>query len=74
MHFDYKAIVFFQGGFFFFFFLVSTTFNVFPKCVTILLLFYILVFGHEACGLLGPGLGIKHTTPTLESEILTNGP
>ena len=69
--FDYKAITDFQR---FFFFLVSTIFNVFTKCVTILLLFYILVFCHEACGILGPGLGIEHATPMLEREIFTNGP
>ena len=32
--------------------LISDHFKVFIKFVTILLLFYVLVFGHEVCGIL----------------------
>ena len=31
-------------------------------------------FGHEACGVLAPWLGIEPTSPALEGEILTTGP
>ena len=30
-------------------------------------------FGHEACGILAPQLGIKPATPGLEGEVLTTG-
>ena len=36
-------------------------------------LFYVLVFSHEACGLLAPGPGIEPTPPTLQGEALTLG-
>ena len=54
-----------------------TSFKVFIELVTILLMFYVLVFfffGHEACGILAPRQGIKPTTPVLEGKILTTGP
>ena len=51
-----------------------TIFKVFVEFVTILLLFYVLVFDHEACEILVPPPGIKPTPPTLEGEVLTNGP
>ena len=38
-----------------------TIFKVFIEFVTILLLFYILVFGPEACGNLAPPSGVKPT-------------
>ena len=31
-------------------------------------------FGREACGILGPRLGIKPAHPALEGEVLTTGP
>ena len=37
-------------------------------------LFYILVFGHEACGILVPSPGIEPAPPALEGEALTTGP
>ena len=37
-----------------FFFLEQTIFKVFLEVVTILLLFYVLVFQGEACGILAP--------------------
>ena len=33
----------------------------------------ILCFGHEACGILPPRLGIKPTLPSLEGKVLTTG-
>ena len=56
------------------FFLVWTIFKVFVEFVTVLLLFYVLVFDHEACEILVPRPGIKPAPPTLEGEVLTNGP
>ena len=49
-----------------------TIFPVFIESVTILLLFYILVF--LACGILAPQLGIEPTSPALEGEFLTAEP
>ena len=72
-----------QYPFFFFFckffkkiFLVWTIFKVFIEFVTILLLFYVLVFifGPEAWGFLVHLPGIKPTPPALEGEVLTTGP
>ena len=39
--------------------------------LTTLFLFYVLVFGHEACGVLAPQPGIEHTPPALEVQVLT---
>ena len=39
--------------------------------VTVLLLFYVLDFGHEACGILTSQPGIKPAPPALEGEVLT---
>ena len=36
--------------------------------------FMVWFFGHEACGVLAPWLGIEPTSPALEGEILTTGP
>ena len=47
--------------------------KVFFEIVTILFLFYLLVFGHKACGLLTPWLVIGPVPPALESEVLTTG-
>ena len=41
--------------------------------VTELLLFYVLVFGPKACGVLAPRPGIKLALPALEGEVLTTG-
>ena len=41
--------------------------------VTMLLMFYALVFGHEACGILLPWLEIKLTPLCLENEVQTTG-
>ena len=32
-----------------------------------------LVFGHQACGILAPQLGIKPAPPALEGKVLTTG-
>ena len=40
----------------------------------ILLLFYVLILGPKAGGILGPAPGIKPPTPVLEGEALTTGP
>ena len=42
--------------------------------VTILLLFHVLVFCQEVCGILGPQPGIELEPPALESEALITGP
>ena len=49
-------------------------FKVFIEFVTILLLFYVLIFGLEAYGILAPQPGIEPSHPALEGEILTTGP
>ena len=51
-----------------------TIFKVFIEFVIILLLFYVLDFGHEACGILAPWPGIEPALPALEGEVLTTGP
>ena len=61
----------FGEGFFFFF--DVTILEVFIELVTILLLFLVLVFGHEACGIFAPQPGIKPKPPALEGEVLTTG-
>ena len=53
--------------------LISDHFRVFIKFVTILLLFYVLVFGHEACGILASWPGVKLTPPASEGKVLTTG-
>ena len=47
--------------------------SLFIEFVTILLLFYLLVFGPEACGILAPQPGIEPAPPELEGEALTTG-
>ena len=49
-------------------------FKVFIEFVTILLLFYVLAFGCEACGVLVSQAGIEPTLPALEGKVLTTGP
>ena len=51
-----------------------TIFKVFIEFVMILILFYVLVFGLEACGIIAPQPGIEPTPYALEGEILTTGP
>ena len=51
-----------------------TIFKVFIEAITILFLFYVLVFGLEACGILAPQPGIEPTPPALEGKVLTTGP
>ena len=56
---------------------METILEIFIEFVTTLLLFYILVFGHKACGILAPSPGIEptHTLhPASEGEALTTGP
>ena len=55
-------------------FLMWTILKVFIEFVTILLLFYVLVFGPEACGILAPRPGIEPAPPALEGEVPTTGP
>ena len=38
-----------------------------------LLLFYVVIFGQEAYGILVPQSGIKFISPALEGEFLTTG-
>ena len=54
-------------------YLLWTIFKVFIEFVPIFLLFYVLVFWPEVCGILAPQPGIEPSPPALESEILTNG-
>ena len=44
------------------------------EIVTIFLLFYALVFGHEACGILASQSGIEPAPPALEGEGSTTEP
>ena len=57
----------------FFFFLMWPIFKVFIEFVTILLLFYVLVFWSQDVWDLTPQPGIKPELPTLESKVLTVG-
>ena len=60
----------------FFYFLILSIFifcKAFIEFATILLLFYVLVFGRKACGILAPPPGIKPASPALEGEVLTTG-
>ena len=51
-----------------------TIFKVFIEFVIALfLLFAFLLFGHEACGILVPQVGIEPTPLALEREIFTTG-
>ena len=49
-----------------------TIFKAFIEFVTVLLLFYRGFFGHEACGILAPGPGIKPVPPALEVQSLNH--
>ena len=50
------------------------TILIFVEFVTVLLLFYVLVFfAWEACGILTPQPGFKPATPTLEGKVPTTG-
>ena len=51
-----------------------TIFKVFIEFVMIFILFYVLVFGLEACGIIAPQPGVEPTSYALEGEILTTGP
>ena len=53
--------------------LMRNIFKVLVAFVIMLLLFYILAFWPQACGILVPRPGIKPTAPTLEGEVLTTG-
>ena len=48
-------------------------FKVFMEFVTILFLFYVF-WGHKACRILAPWLGIEPTPPALKGKVLTTGP
>ena len=51
------------------FFLTWTIFKVFIELVTILLVFYVLFFGGEACGILAPQSRVKPIPLVLEGEV-----
>ena len=55
-------------------FFMWTIFKVFIEFATILLLFFILFFGCEACGILAPQPGMEPAPPALEGKVLTTGP
>ena len=55
-------------------FLMWTIFKVFIEFFTILFLFYVCCFGHEACGILASWSGIEPISSALEGEVLTTGP
>ena len=55
----------------FFFFLMWTIFKVFIGFVTILRLFYVLAFDHEAYGILVPQPGVTAAPPVLEGNALS---
>ena len=48
--------------------------KVFIEFATVLLLFYVLALGRQACGLLASRPGTEPTPPTLEGNALTTGP
>ena len=48
---------------------MDQVFKVFIEFVTVLLLFYVLLFGLKVCGILAPQPGIE----SLEGEVLTTG-
>ena len=55
-------------------FLLWAIFKVFIEFITILLLFYVLIFWPQACGILAPQPGIKPSSPALEGKVITTGP
>ena len=65
------CLSFFLSFLFFCFFDVDHLKKVFIEFVTILLLFYVLIFGQEACGILAPRPGIVPTAPGLEGKVFT---
>ena len=63
---EVKSLGFFKLFFFFFFFNMDHFFKAFIEMVTISLLFYVLVFGPIACGIIAPWQGIEPTpTPSI---------
>ena len=54
--------------------MIWAIFKIFIEFVTILLSFFVLVFGLEACGILAPRPGIAPLPSALEGEVLTTGP
>ena len=66
----YGSLKFFS---FFFFFNVNHFQRLYWICYS-LLLFYVLVFGLQACRFLAPLTGIESPPPALEGEVLTTGP
>ena len=59
---------------FFSFFRCGPFFKVFIEFVTILVLFYVSVFGSRAYGILALWPGIESEPPVLEDDVLTTGP
>ena len=57
-----------------FFLNVGNFFKDFIEFITILLLFYVLDFGSQACGILAPPAGMEPAPPALERKVLTTGP
>ena len=55
-------------------FLMWTIFKDFIEFVTILIVFYVLIFGHKTCGILIPWPGIESSLHALGGEVLTTGP
>ena len=53
---------------------MGAIFKVFIEFVTVLLLFYVLVIGPEAYGILALWPGIEPITPALQGKVLTTGP
>ena len=74
-----KPIIFMRGGYrnfqlrFFCFCFMQATFKVFIKFVTILFLFYVLVFYLKVCGILAPQPGFEPSCLALEGEVLHTG-
>ena len=52
--------------------MLGTIFNVSIEFVTVIFLFYVLVFGCEACGILTPWLGIYPVPAVLEVLLLSH--
>ena len=65
---DVTVLVYFKDVF------MWTILKAFVEFITTLLLFYVLIFGPEACGALVPQPGIELALSALEGEILTPGP
>ena len=53
-----------------FFFIFKSLLNLLQHCFCFMFWF----FGPEACGILVPWPGIKHSLPALEGKVLTTGP